>query len=311
MNQKHAPNIYRARAENLKIKTLLYGNPGVGKTTFCLTANDHPALAPALVLNFEGGLMSVVGRGDVDVYDVNVIDDLEAIFWNFQESNKAVNQYKTIIVDSGSELYNKALREAVQSNMARARNRKGDEDDFQIEDYGKAGNVTFRLFSMFRDLPRHVIVTAHAKFVYPSGGDALTSQPTEVRPAFSPSITTRLEGIFDNVHFMYTFDDNQQINEEESVVVTRRGMLTRTMGAYHAKTRGPNFASALGDTVIDPTLPSLYNLLLETEGGQSGEGRMEMVLAPLNPNVIADLNSMENEQEGEEEPIEQLQEAVV
>lgn len=265
-----ALNIYRASAQDIKMKMLLYGSPGAGKTTLALTANDHPELSPALVLNFEGGLLSVTNRGDVDVLDIRSSDDLERVFWYFAENNPEITKYKTIIVDSGSELYNRTLREVVAQNLAR-RKRKGDEDDYELEDYGKSGNIVFRLFSSFRDLPRHVIVTAHPKFIYPSGGDALNSEPKEVRPSFSTSLAQRLEGIFDFVHYLYAYDlpeptgvtgdDGQAIMK----AVTHRALLTRSMGAYHAKTRGPNFASALGDTVIDPTIPVLYDLLLQTE----------------------------------------------
>lgn len=259
-------NIYRATAADVKIKMLLYGSPGVGKTTLALTCNDHPSLGPALVLNFEGGLLSVVGRGDVDAVDIRQMADLEQMFWLFQEGNPAVVHYKTVIVDSGSELYNKALRESVEANLQTRRNRKGTVDDIQIEDYGKAGAMVFRLFSMFRDLPLHVIVTAHARITFPQGTDTNNTQPTDVRPAFSPGIASRIEGIFDFVHFMYTFDEQEAIDDETTITIQRRALLTRTMGAYHAKTRGPRFAQAVGDTILDPLMPLIYETLLKTEG---------------------------------------------
>lgn len=263
-------NIYRATAQDLKIKTLLYGHPGAGKTTLCLTANDHPALAPALLLNFEGGLLSVVGRGDVDAYDVTSIDDLERMFWYLHQKSANVDRYNTIIVDSGSELYNKALREAVDNNILRNQKRADDPDNIQLEDYGRAGHTVFRLFSMFRDLPKHVIVTSHAKEIYPQGTQVTnTSQPVEVRPSFSTSLATRLEGIFDNVHYIWVQDVANDPQDPSKGTSTHRYLMTRRMGAYHAKTRGPNFAAAMGDVVTDPTLPWLYDLLIQTEGTPS------------------------------------------
>lgn len=265
-------NIYRASTENLKIKMLLYGVPGAGKTTMALTANDHPDLSPALLLNFEGGWLSVVGRGDVDVIDIASMDDLERVFWYFVQDHESVRHFKTVIVDSGSELYQKALREVVDQNMLRRPNRKGDEDDFELEDYGKAGNITFRMFSAFRDLPRHVIVTSHAKFIYPAGADQSNPnlQPREVRPSFSSTLSNRLTGVFDFVHFLYAADEEVKIDDDTTQIIPHRYLLTRSMGAYQAKTRGPSFATALGDVVVDPNLPMLYDLLMQTEGGQNG-----------------------------------------
>lgn len=272
---RHGPlGIYRATAENLKLKMLLYGNPGAGKTTLALTANDHPELAPILVLNFEGGLLSVVSRGDVDVIDIKTIDDLEGVFWYFREQHESVKKYKTLLVDSGSELYNKALREVVDQNLQRRNNRKGDEDDFELEDYGKAGNIMVRMFSNFRDLPLHVIVTSHAKFIYPPNSDQIKTpniEPREVRPSFSTSVANRLVGIFDFVHYLYTADEVVKLDEETNQIVPHRYLLTRGMGPYQAKTRGPNFAVALGDIVVDPTMPMLYDLLIKSEGTPNGQ----------------------------------------
>lgn len=269
--------IYRASADELKIKTLLYGIPGAGKTTMALTMNDDPRLGPTLVLNFEGGLLSVVGRGDVDAYDVQTMDDLERILWALRSRDPAVAHFRSVVVDSGSELYQKALREVVDDNVQGSAKRD-DIDQIQIEDYGKAGTKVFRLFSMLRDLPLHIVVTAHARFTYPANTDERTSQPTEVRPSFSASLGTRLEGIFDNVHFLYTWEEARATGQNDPTTnaaiiesVMHRILLTAPSGPYRAKTRGPKFAERMGVTVLDPTMPMLYNLLLETEGGRPGQ----------------------------------------
>ena len=46
--QPNTLGIRRVTAGDLKIKSLVYGNPGAGKTTLALTSNDHLALSPAL-----------------------------------------------------------------------------------------------------------------------------------------------------------------------------------------------------------------------------------------------------------------------
>lgn len=240
--------VKRVTPEDIKIKAMFYGRPGSGKTTMALQSNDHPALAPAIVLNFEGGLLSVAARGDVDAIAINSMDDLEQVYLAIAEGKDGLDKYKTVIIDSGSELYNKSLREAVDS-----RKRNKDPDAIEIGDYGRAGHQTLRLFTALRDLPKHVIVTAHPKFTYPQDSDARTTDPVEVGPSFTNKLAISLTGMFDFVWYLYTHDKG-------------RGMLTQDRGAYKAKTRGMRFPAALGEIVDTPHLPTIYDLLLRTEG---------------------------------------------
>jgi len=45
-----------------KLKLLVTGNPGIGKTTLCATAMDDPATAPVLILNFAGNPEALIAR---------------------------------------------------------------------------------------------------------------------------------------------------------------------------------------------------------------------------------------------------------
>ena len=52
--------------------------------------------------------------------------------------------------------------------------------------------------------------------------------------------------------------------EEDGV----RKVLTQTEGPYYAKTRGHNFSEAIGQTIENPNLSDLYNILQKTEGAK-------------------------------------------
>lgn len=249
--------IKRVTADDLRIKLLLYGRPGVGKTYLAAEANDHPALAPALFLNFEGGLMSVVGRGDIDAVDISSISDLEQVYLTIRDGKNGTDRYKTIVIDSASELYNKSLEEAIQG---RTRNRSVDK--IEIGDYGKASYQVHRLFRAFRDLDRNIIATSHAKFTYGQNADARTDQPIDVAPSFPEKLSQQLMGIFDWAWYQYTYDQKN----DDGVNEVRRAILTRDMGAYKAKTRGRAFPIALGPSVEAPHLPTIYDLYTRTEG---------------------------------------------
>lgn len=263
--------IQRVRPGDLKLNLLLYGLPGVGKTTLALQANDHPAMAPALVLNLEGGLLSVASRGDVDEVPIRSTREFEDALIALANKQGDFAKYRTVIIDSGSELAKRSLSEKTKLNTERQLRRKTEaerakddrtEDDIQIEDYGKMTAQMRRLFTMARDLPVHTIVTSLVRFVYPQtkdGGKA--SEPSEVTPDFTAGLQISVMGMFDMVWYMYANTERQ------------RFLMTQTIGAYRAKTRGAKFAQAIIDgdpknrpIINDPSLPFIYDALLLTEG---------------------------------------------
>ena len=73
---------------NLTINVIIYGAPGIGKTTFCATAPKP------LIIDLEGGSLSIADR-NVDLVQVTNINDVQ------ESVNFALkNGYKTIVFDS-------------------------------------------------------------------------------------------------------------------------------------------------------------------------------------------------------------------
>lgn len=246
-------------AQDAKINLLLYGLQGVGKTTFAASAQDHPKMSPVLFINLEGGLLSVAGRGDIHSVNISSISELEELYWAIRKGEEPFNQFKTFIIDSGSEMQQLSLQETVIRNTAEGQKKGKFQnrtlDEIYLEDYGQSTAQMKRLFRWFRDLPHNVIITALPQFVYPRGGE--DGDPIEVRPAFTEKLANSIIGYVDFVWYMYALDDGS------------RHMLTQTKGIYRAKTRGANFAPALGETVDNPVLPDIYDLLLASETATS------------------------------------------
>jgi hypothetical protein len=262
-----AITVQRVTARGVKLKIMPYGVPGVGKTTFIGQANDHPDLSPVLVLNLEGGLLSLAARDDVDSIDIRSTAHFEEVFDAIANNEQGLGAYKTIAIDSGTELAKMSLGEWVHRNMDR-QERKGKldadrtRDDVEIQDYGKMTVEMRRLFGQYRHLDRHVIITAREKFVYPPGMDRTNLVPIECTPDFTTSLASSVMGMMDHVWFMYLEDEQ----------AGTRAMLTRDWRndagtTYRGKTRGQFFAETIGPLVTSPYLPDLYETLVRVESG--------------------------------------------
>lgn len=250
------PVIATPETEGSHIKVLIYGNPGIGKTVFAATAQDHPALADVLFLNIEGGLISVAGRRDIAYETIQSVQQLEEIFWCLAGNDPQYEPYRTIVIDSATELQSLQLDHLVRD--AAKKDTKRDIDAVQLQDYGKSTKSLRRIFRNFRDLDRHVIWTGLPKTKYKNKKDEETGEPAEVRPSVTDKLGTSLMGFVDYVWY-YFMDKDDEGNDV-------RRILTSDFGAYKAKTRGMQFSQALGQVYDNPTMPDLYNLYLESEG---------------------------------------------
>jgi hypothetical protein len=258
---------------------MLYGRPGIGKTTLAASAQEHEDMSPVLTANFEGGLLSIGSRGDIDAVDIKTIEQVDELFWLIRNGTPPYDQYKTLVIDSGSEMQTLALEEAVRLEMAKKekQGRLGDRtiDDIEIQNYGKSGAQLARMFRWFRDLPINLIITALPKFVFPQGADTRTSQPIEVCPSFTNKLGVQVMGYVDFLWYLY---------EEGGI----RKLLTRDTGSYRAKTRGYNFSLALGNPYPNPWLPTIYNLLIEAESVPIGQYQPAIPIPGPSANINSD-----------------------
>jgi hypothetical protein len=272
------PSRYRVGEGDIHFNALIYSDPGVGKTTLAAQATDHDDMGPVLFLNVEGGLLSV--DGEVDAMDVDSVNELEAVFWELNKGEKgSLGDIRTVVIDSGSELQAVNLEDIVESEVEAAlidpKSSRTNRDDIWLEDYKTSSTQLRRLFRWYRDLPMNVIITALSRTEYPKGTqrqrnvDLSLVDPTVVKPQFTKALCESVMGFVDFVWYLY-----QEADEEGEI---QRWLLTQRDDPFRAKTRGARFRQMLGRDVLlqnmdidgheGHTLPSIYDLLLESKRG--------------------------------------------
>lgn len=270
-----------------KINMLIYGENGVGKTTFAATAQAHPQMADVLFVDIEGGLLSVTDNSDLPqghlVVAIENSKQLEELYWalvgRHEDTENPYHSVNTVVFDSGTELQTLRLDEVVAEGVQKNREilkkntkkEKRDYDEVYQEDFGKNARFLGRWFRAFRDLDVNFIVTAYqrTKMKPRRAGQSrdIDPEPESVGPEFSPKVAQHIKGYMDYVWWMYTYEGEPE-NPADPIPIIRCALL-EPQGIYYAKTRG-NLAKRLGRTInwsdlSYPALAWIYDSIVSKE----------------------------------------------
>lgn len=169
------------------LKVLIYGEPGTGKTTFAGTAPSP------LVIDVERGSRSLLNVDNpVDVMEFVSIKQVEGAVQLLKDGNSNFDKYETIVMDSITEMQARLIDQQLRELGGGAPVYKAD--------WGVYGANTQRLrmlVSSFRDIPKNLICTAHAK----TEKDDQTGL-TRMAPALTPALLKTVTGTFDIVAYL-------------------------------------------------------------------------------------------------------------
>lgn len=238
------------------LKQLIFSPPGHGKTTYLGTGIGDDRLMPMLILDFEGGTDSILSKvNEIEIKDLGKsvptltkVDVLRIRDWEefdqveeFLRVHEGV--YKSVAVDSLTEVNYLSLRRCVDIGKEMSKNNKHDPDIPEQLDYQRNAVRIRELVRMFRDLRMHVIFTAI---------------PTEDAGQLVPNLTGRLAGevpaLVQQVSYLALLD----ATETESA---KRVLITAPTTRFYAKDRSED--SKLGDQIVNPTLPLILDLLTD------------------------------------------------
>jgi phage nucleotide-binding protein len=192
------------------IKMLAYGPSGSGKTSLI------PTLPSPVILSAEGGLLSISDK-EIPFLDISDMEALREAYKWLAGSDEA-KQFASVAIDSISEIAEVCLgKEKAIAKDPRAA-------------YGEMQTTMAEIIRSFRDLPRHILMTAKLE----------KAQDEMGRMLYSPSMPGNKTG----QALPYYFDIVAALRvEKDAEGVTQRAMMLESDGMWQAKDRSGKLAA--------------------------------------------------------------------
>lgn len=260
-------------ADKTYVKALIFADHGKGKTFFLGTAQNDERTFPMALLDFEGNTETLAGL-DIDVYPVRSWQDFREVY---QILNKNVEGYKSIGIDSITEVNQWALMEVMHEGRNEANRKIGpfDEPDKAFQsDYGDVLIQMRRLLRRFRDLPFHVFYTALMdKDTIPKEGVVRL-----------PKMLGQMQGEVGALMWCVAAIIMEPVEKEvggKKVTTLQRIMLLHDQVGYQAKVRTPweVKTKAVPEYIVNPTVTKLMDALQpETKKATTAQKEVDTVV---------------------------------
>lgn len=242
MAVKPAPTVGRGlpltstRRDEEHLRLFVFGESGVGKTSLAGTAEDDERTSPVLLIDAEGGTLSISYR-EIDVVEIrDFVRDFGAVKNYFDTTPREQIPYKSIVLDSATEIAERCMRSIVGSGKPDY----GDWNEYTIQMRG--------LIAYLKDLPYHLIVTALEEF-----------DDGRYKPLFSGRALSReLPPKFDTVARLHTTTVTTPAGDSQQV----RRLTLRSDTKFLAKDRMDKLGT-LPAYVDGPTIGRLMDRMAE------------------------------------------------
>lgn len=160
-----------------KIKAVVYGSSGTGKTSFGGTAKN------AIFASAEGGLLAIADK-QPNYVEIKSLNDLRELL-NYLKTQP--HKYETVIIDSITEI-NEIIKADIEKKTGKA---------MEIKDWGTLAKNIKEILRGFRDLPMHVLFIAQESTE--KDGDVVT----KVVPSLNGKAATEIAYFMDIVGYLY------------------------------------------------------------------------------------------------------------
>lgn len=231
------------------LNVVIYGEPGSGKTVLAGSASKVDEMCPILYLDTEQGRLSLkkfypeaIKSGRLDVVPVNDFKRIQKIY---DELERGKHGYKTVVIDTLSELQRKAL--GLIMDAAVLKDSERDRDVPAQREWGKVGEQIERLVGAFRDLSMHSIFICHVNTKDDVNGI------TKGWPGLRGRMGRDVAGMVDEVFYLFA---RTRVKNKEQVV--SRFIQTGSTDTFTGKDR----SDQLSLLTPEPNMTKIYNSII-------------------------------------------------
>lgn len=219
------------------INMLLIGNSGAGKTTFSVSAGEHPDGKDVLLVDLEGGARSITNAPNTFIYDPQSTKELEDVY---RELSTTKHNYRTLVIDSITEAYEMWVTELKPAN-----------EPPQLQTFGRA---TYNLKSFMRRLRAlshskklNCIFTCHLKEVTDESSKRVT-----IGPAFGDSTSRAVRHVPDMVSLL-------EVNPRTGERTLNSALSTKFAGRIRQSRHSSG--TLIPGSIEDPTMSKLLDII--------------------------------------------------
>lgn len=231
---------------------LVYGESGSGKTTLAGSADSIPEMRKVLIVDIEGGTLSLKARfPDIDTVRVKSWDDMKRVY---DELYKGEHDYRTIVIDSLTEAQKMSMDEVMKKLIERVGDDNRDADVPGIREWNINIEQTRKFVRLFRDLPYNTVFTA-----LPKADRNVRTGHTRTKPYLSGKVADEVAGFLDIVVYLYT----KEVDSEQ-----KRMLLCGATQDIVAKDR----TGKLEQVIMDPTMSNIWKAVKELNTNAAIEG---------------------------------------
>ena len=213
------------KIEMLKIKALLYGASGKGKTFSARTLPE----GKTLIISAESGLLALSGK-NYDVAEIEKWDDLKEVF-KLLETPESQKRFDFVFIDSLTEINEMCKQHIVEKERPDKRGNIGKvyDDILDMQDWGLLHAKMSKAIRGFRDLPYNIIFTC----LEDSDKDERTGA-VAVLPSLNGKLKSNINQYFDEVFRAVSIDTGDETGyyfltrtTEKSLAKDRSGQLEK------------------------------------------------------------------------------------